>query len=150
MRWQCQGQVSRGRRQPWARPHSCGHGHWSGQGLPPTIPTLSRQSFPQVLLSPSSRASQPCSRQLTPGSFLQPTHPLPPPPKADQGTLMHTHPASDHLGSPQTDWRCPPRGWGGMGVHRAQGLEEAAGFQYDSVLQPVDAHNLGNEDPARQ
>lgn len=54
---------------------------------------------------------------------------------------MHTHPASVHLDSPQTDWHCPPPGWGGMKVHTTQGLEEAAGFQSDSVLQPVDAQN---------
>lgn len=28
-----------------------------------------------------------------------------------------------------------------MGVHRTQGLEEAVGCRYDSVLQPVDAQN---------
>lgn len=59
---------------------------------------------------------------------------------------MHTHPAGGHLGSPQTDWRCLPLGWDGMEVHRTPGLEEAAGFQYDFVLQPVDAQNLGNDD----
>ena len=51
------------------------------------------------------------------------------------------HPASAHPGSPQTDWRCPPPGWGGMGEHRIQGREEAAGFQSDFVPQPVDAPN---------
>lgn len=55
--------------------------------------------------------------------------------------MKGTHPASGHLGSPQTDWRCPPLGWGGMGVHRTRGLGEAVGFQYDSVPQPVDAQN---------
>ena len=55
--------------------------------------------------------------------------------------VMHTHPASAHPGSPQTDWRCPPPGWGGMGEHRIQGREEAAGFQSDFVPQPVDAPN---------
>ena len=55
--------------------------------------------------------------------------------------VIHTHPASAHPGSPQTDWRCLPPGWGGMGEHRIQGQEEAAGFQSDFVLQPVDAPN---------
>lgn len=50
---------------------------------------------------------------------------------------MHTHPAGAHRGSPQTGWHCLPPGWGGMVVHRTQGLREAAGFQSDSVLQPV-------------
>lgn len=54
---------------------------------------------------------------------------------------MYTHPASVHLGSPQTGWRCLLPGWGGMGVHRIQGLGEAAGSQSDSALQPVYAPN---------
>lgn len=54
---------------------------------------------------------------------------------------MHTYPASVHLDSPQTGWHCLPPGWGGMGVHRTQGLGEVAGFQSDFALQPVDAPN---------
>lgn len=51
---------------------------------------------------------------------------------------MHTHLASVHLDSPQTGWHCLPPGWGGMGARRTQGLGEAAGFQSDFALQPVD------------
>lgn len=54
---------------------------------------------------------------------------------------MNTYPASGHQGSPQTDWHCPPLGWGGMGVRRTQGLEEAAGSQCGSVLRPVGAQH---------
>lgn len=55
--------------------------------------------------------------------------------------LYCTYPAGVHPDSPQTDWHCLPPDWGGMGVHRTQGLGEAVGFQDDSVLQPVDAPN---------
>lgn len=130
-------------------PTAVGMGTGQVRGCCQRYPPSTDSHSHRLLCPPSSQASQPCSRQLTPGLFLQPTHPLPPPPKAEKDTLMQTHPAGDHLGSPQTDWRCPPLGWGGMGVHRTPGLEEAAGFQCDSVLQPVDAQNLGNEDSGK-
>lgn len=54
---------------------------------------------------------------------------------------MYTHPANVRLDSPRTGWHCLPPGWGGMGVHKTQGLEEAAGFQSDFALQPVNTPN---------
>lgn len=62
-----------------------------------------------ALLPPSSQASQPCSRQLPPGSLLPRLPPSLPNPE-ERSVLMHTHPASVHLDSPQTGWRCLPPG----------------------------------------
>lgn len=77
-----------------------------------------------------------------PGSCLlalsRHTRPAPP---EERSALMSTHPASVHLDSPRTGWRCLLPGWGGMGVHRTRGPGEAAGFQSDSALPPVYAPN---------
>lgn len=104
-------------------------------------PPSTTQPAHRPFCPPSSQASQPCSRHcLLAHSSPQPL-PYSPTLNEEKSILRHTHPANVHPDSPQTGWRCPPPGWGGMGVHRTQGLGEAAGFQGDSVLQPVDAQN---------
>jgi hypothetical protein len=80
MGWQCQGQVSRGRRQPWARPHSCGHGHWSGKGLQPMEPHPQPHSQTHRPSAPIWPGLPTLFQAEPPGSNCHPPiHPLPPP-----------------------------------------------------------------------
>ena len=75
---------------------------------------------------PHSQAHRP--RPTGPGPLARPARPPDPAPGSRllvpssvpstptvRRAVTHTHPASAHPGSPQTGWRCPPPGWGGMG-----------------------------------